>query len=70
MFARDAVQEPFLFRTISDYAIFARIRLSNVRRPMKNGGLTVKMVIDARARNLPLLMFGLVNLDRYVQSKF
>lgn len=49
MFASDAVQGRFLFRTISDYAIFARIPLSNVARRMKNGGLTVKMVIDDRA---------------------
>lgn len=47
----------FLFRPISDYAIFARIPLSNAR--MKNGGLAVKMVIDDGASEFTFIDVGI-----------
>lgn len=61
MFAHPQYKEAFFVsNATSDCAIFAWIPLLNVVGQMKNGGLTVKMVIDVRVE-FTFTDIGLVN---------
>lgn len=64
MFASPRYKEAFFVsNATSDCAIFAWIPLLNVVRQMKNGGLTVKMVIDVRVE-FTFTDIGLANVRR------
>lgn len=64
MFARASVQGTFfVLNATSDCAIFAWIPLLIVARQMKNGGLTVKMVIDVLVE-FTFTDIGLANMGR------